>query len=160
MAALQLLCGKAGAGKSTLAGELARREGRLLISEDLWLSTLYRDEQKTIADYVRNAARLKSAFGPHIVELLRQGMSVTLDFPGNTPAARAWAKSLAEQAHAEVELHWLDASDSLCLQRLNMRNQQEEHPYKLSEAEFAHITSFFIPPDESEGLKIVRYQAA
>ncbi|WP_435930317.1 AAA family ATPase [Dryocola sp. BD613] len=160
MAALQLLCGKAGAGKSTLAAELAQREGRLLISEDRWLSALYQDEQKTLADYVRNAARLKTAVGPHIVELLRQGMSVTLDFPGNTPAVRGWAKSLAEQARVEAELHWLDAADSLCLQRINFRNQQGEHPYTLSEAEFAQIASFFIAPDESEGLKIFRYQAA
>lgn len=160
MAALQLLCGKAGSGKSTLADTLARQAGSVLISEDRWLSALYPDEQKSISDYVRHAGRLKAAIGEHIAQLLSRGLSVTLDFPGNTPATRAWARDIAQRVEAEVELHWLDASDSLCLQRINTRNQQGEHPYTLSEAEFAHITSFFIPPDESEGLNIVRYQTA
>lgn len=159
MAVLQLLCGKAGAGKSTLALALAQRDGQMLLSEDRWLSSLYPDEQKTLADYVRNASRLKTAIGPHIVELLHQDLGVTLDFPGNTPATRAWAKSLADEANANIELHWLDVPDSLCLQRINTRNQAGEHPYTLSEQQFAHITSFFVPPAESEGLRVVRHCA-
>ena len=49
-ATLHLICGKIAAGKSTLAAELASRPATLLISEDVWLSCLYKDEQKTIDD--------------------------------------------------------------------------------------------------------------
>jgi predicted kinase len=57
-ATLHLVCGKIAAGKSTLAAELASRPVTILISEDAWLSCLYKDEQKTIEDYVRNSRRL------------------------------------------------------------------------------------------------------
>ena len=81
---LYLICGKIGAGKSTLAKQLASRPGTLLISEDHWTSNLFADDLKTIEDYGRLSARLRAAMGPHIVDILRQGLSVVLDFPGNT----------------------------------------------------------------------------
>lgn len=46
-ACLHLLCGKAGAGKSTLAEALAATHRAILISEDIWLSRLFGDEMKT-----------------------------------------------------------------------------------------------------------------
>ena len=48
---LYLICGKIGAGKSTLARELRVATGELLISEDHWASNLFADDLKTIEDY-------------------------------------------------------------------------------------------------------------
>ncbi|MEH2567347.1 AAA family ATPase [Bradyrhizobium sp. AZCC 2289] len=78
---LYLLCGKIAAGKSTLALRLAARPATLLISEDHWTSTLFADDLKTIEDYGRYSARLRAAMAPHVVDILRQGLSVVLDFP-------------------------------------------------------------------------------
>ena len=50
-----MICGKIAAGKSTLARRLADAPATILISEDVWLATLYRDEQRTVADYARKA---------------------------------------------------------------------------------------------------------
>ena len=108
MPTLYLLCGKIGAGKSTLARELAARPATLLISEDHWTSHLFADELKTIEDYGRLSARLGAAMGPHIVDILRLGLSVVLDFPANTVRQRAWMRSLIDQAGVSHELHLLD----------------------------------------------------
>ncbi len=84
MPTLYLLCGKIGSGKSTLVHELASRPATLLISEDHWTSALFADQLKTIEDYGRLSARLRAAMAPHITDILRQDLSVVLDFPANT----------------------------------------------------------------------------
>lgn len=86
---LYLLCGKIAAGKSTLARRLAARPATLLISEDHWTSNLFPDELRTIDDYARLSARLRAAMGPHVVDVLRLGLSIVLDFPANTVRTRA-----------------------------------------------------------------------
>lgn len=62
---LHFLCGKIGAGKSTLAAELASGPGTMLLSEDRWLAALYPGEILDVADYGRCAARLRNAIGEH-----------------------------------------------------------------------------------------------
>jgi predicted kinase len=89
MPTLHLLCGKIAAGKSSLARRLAESPATLLISEDHWTSTLFAGDLKTIEDYGRLSARLRAAMAPHIVDILRQGLSVVLDFPANTVRQRA-----------------------------------------------------------------------
>jgi predicted kinase len=91
---LYLLCGKIAAGKSTLARRLAARPATLLITQDHWMSTLFPTEVRTIDDFARYSARLRAAIGPHIVDILRQGLSVVLDFPANTVTYRKWMRSL------------------------------------------------------------------
>jgi predicted kinase len=100
---LYLICGKIGAGKSTLAKQLASHPATLLISEDHWTSTLFAGDLQTIDDYVRLSARLCAAMGPHIVDILRQGLSVVLDFPANTVKNRHWMRSLIAQANVAHE---------------------------------------------------------
>ena len=88
---LYLLCGRIAAGKSTLARRLAARPGTLLISQDHWMSNLFSDDElKTIDDFARLSARLRAAMAPHVVDILRQGLSVVLDFPANTVTYRNW----------------------------------------------------------------------
>ncbi|WP_457326501.1 AAA family ATPase, partial [Roseateles sp. P5_E11] len=53
MTTLHFFCGKAGAGKSTVAARLAQADRLVLLSEDVWLSRLYGDELKTFDDYIR-----------------------------------------------------------------------------------------------------------
>ena len=78
---LYLLCGRIAAGKTTVANRLAIRPATVLISEDDWSSRLFPGELKTIEDYIRCSSRLRTAMGPHIVSLLKAGVSVVLDFP-------------------------------------------------------------------------------
>ena len=152
---LYLLCGKIAAGKSTLARRLAARPATLLISEDHWTSNLFSDDLRTIDDYGRFSARLRAAMGPHIVDILRHGLSVVLDFPANTVGNRNWMRGLITEANVVHELHLLDVPDTICKQRLQQRNRGGEHPFQVSEAEYDLFTSYFIPPGPDEGFNIV-----
>ena len=155
MTTLYLLCGKIGAGKSTLARQLAARPATVLISEDHWNATLFPDELRTIDDYVRYSARVRAALGPHVVALLKAGLSVVLDFQANTPAVRRWMRMLIDGAGAAHELHYLDLPDETCLRRLRARNAAGEHPYQVSDADFALFTRHFVPPTPEEGFNVI-----
>ncbi|MBT5109286.1 MAG: ATP-binding protein [Rhodospirillaceae bacterium] len=152
---LYLLCGKIASGKSTLARHLAAGAATLLISEDYWLSNLFTGDLNTIDDYARLSARLRTAMGPHIVDILQQGHSVVLDFPANTVEYRNWMRSLIDQAEVAHELHWLDVPDMICKQRLQERNSSGEHQFQVGEADYDLFTKYFVPPGPSEGFNIV-----
>jgi predicted kinase len=156
---LYLICGKIAAGKSTLARRLAAHPATLLISEDHWTSNLFADDLKTIEDYGRYSARLRAAIGPHIVDILRQGLSVVLDFPANTVRNRDWMRTLIAQANVAHELHHLDIPDTICRQRLRQRNASGEHPFQVSDAEYDQFTSYFVPPGSGEGFNVVVHAA-
>lgn len=155
MPTLYLICGKIGAGKSTLAKRLAARPATLLIGEDHWTSTLYPEELETIDDYRRLSARLRAAMAPHIVAILNAGLSVVLDFPANTLTQRGWMRELINESGAPHELHLLDMPDALCLERLHRRNESGEHPFLVTDEEFAQFTRHFVPPTPDEGFNIV-----
>ncbi|MDP9412656.1 MAG: ATP-binding protein [Pseudomonadota bacterium] len=153
-----MLCGKIAAGKSTLAARLAEAESTVLLSEDHLLARLYPGEINTIDDYVRCATRLREAIGSHIVTLLRQGVSIVLDFQANTLAARGWMRGLFEQAGARHQLHYLRTSDKTCRMRLQARNAAGTHDYQVSEAEFDLFTRFFVVPGPEEGFHVIQHR--
>lgn len=157
-AKLHFFCGKMAAGKSTLAKKLAQREGTILLAEDELLAKLFPDEIHEIADYIQYSARLKDALSEPICNLLSQGISVVLDFPGNTPKQRAWFRQLFEQAQADHELHFIDATDDRC--KLQLRQRSKDLPANApftTDAEFDAITAYFQSPTLEEGFHIVRY---
>jgi predicted kinase len=86
---------------------------------------------------------------------LKAGMSVVLDFPANTVANRRWMRSIVEDASADHELHFLDIPDETCKRRLRERNAAGEHPFQVSDSDYALFTSRFIPPTPDEGFNVV-----
>jgi predicted kinase len=156
---LHLVCGKIGAGKSTLCRQLAQAPGTVLISEDAWLAALYPAEIRSIADYLQRAALLRTVLTPHLQALLRARVSVVLDFPFNTVAARTWAREVFEAVAAAHRLHFLDVDDAVCKARLRARNARGEHPFQASDEEFEQITRHFVAPAPEEGFRVIRYAA-
>jgi predicted kinase len=154
---LHLVCGKIGAGKSTLTQRLADAPATVLISEDTWLAHLYPGEITSVADYVRCVRRLRAALTDHLCALLGAGLSVVLDFPANTPTSRAWMREVFERAGVAHELHYLDVPDVVCKQRLHDRNVAGTHPFAPTDAEFEEITRYFVAPAPEEGFHIVRH---
>ena len=89
------------------------------------------------------------------------GISVVLDFPGNTKAQRAWFRRLFEGANAEHELHFVDASDALCKRQLKDRTKDLPPGTAWTrDADFEAITVYFQPPSEDEGFNVVRHERA
>ena len=152
---LHFMCGKAGAGKSTLAAALARETGAVLLIEDVWMTRLYGDQLKVFDDYIRFSRKLKSAIGPLVIDLLRRGQPVVLDFQANTRAGRAWFRSLFEEAGAGHVLHVMATPDAVCLARIAQRNlERPEGSHPLTEQDFHHISSFFQAPEPAEGFEM------
>ncbi len=160
-AKLIFLCGKMAAGKSTLARDLARRENAVLLVQDELLESLFPGEITDIPEFVKYSSRLKGALAPHICSLLLKGISVVLDFPGNTKAQRAWFRRLFESADADHELHFVDASDALCKRQLRDRsNDLPPGSAWTTDEDFEAITVYFQLPSEDEGFNVVHHQRA
>jgi predicted kinase len=160
-AKLIFLCGKMAAGKSTLAKTLAEQENAVLLVQDELLDRLFPDEITDIPGFAKYSTRLKNALEPHVCALLSKGISVVLDFPGNTKAQRAWFRQLFESANAEHELHYVDASDALC--KIQLMERSKDLPAGTpwtTNAEFEAITVYFQPPSEEEGFNVVHHKRA
>jgi len=158
-AKLIFLCGKMAAGKSTLARDLAERHGAVLLAQDEFLDSLYPGEITDVPGFAKYSSRLRNALAPHVCALLSKGISVVLDFPGNTVAQRAWFRDLFERANVEHELHFVDASDAVCKSQLRDRSKHlpPGAPWT-TDAEFDAITVYFQPPSEEEGFNVIRHQ--
>ena len=156
---LHFFCGKMASGKSTLAAIIAKENNAILRSEDAWLSQLYSEEINDFSDYIKYSSRLKSVFSPHVQNLLLQGISIVLDFPGNTPSQRQWFRSIFESVKVNHLLHYIEASNELCKQQLKIRSQNLSSDTAFTtEAEFEAITQYFQPPKPEEGFNIKIYQ--
>ena len=156
---LHFISGRLAAGKTTLARRLVAEYRAVLFCEDVWLSKLA-DGISSFDDYLKWSRRCRSLMGPLIIDILRAGASVVLDFAGNRIEERAWARSLSEQAGSPHLLHFLDVDEEECLRRLLMRNHHKpEGLYFASttEAEFRAICKYFQVPTPEEGLTITTY---
>jgi predicted kinase len=157
MATLHFLCGKAGAGKTTLARELGRTLPAIVYVEDEWIATLG-FEVRALPDYLDAARRCRAMIARQVPELLRQGVSVVLDFAGNTVRDRAWVRSLFEAAGVDHVLHLLEASDDECLAAIHRRNAEQPPGIfygAVSDELFHAVTRHFAPPTPDEGFHVV-----
>jgi len=144
-----------GAGKSTLSKEISSKEGAVLLSEDEWLKTIYPDEIRNFDDYIKYSSRLKPMMKQHVQNILNAGVSVVMDFPGNTEKQREWFKELYTACGCNHKLIYLEASDNLCIKRIAKRAKtQPERALFDTEDVFHQVTSYFQPPLEKEGFNI------
>lgn len=158
-ATLYFMCGKMAAGKSSHAKVLAQTQHAVLLVQDDLLAALYPGEILTIPDFVKYSARLREALTPHITALLMQGISVVLDFPGNTRIQRQWFRALFEGANAEHELHFIDTPDDLCKRQLKQRSAAlPAGSAWTTDAEFEAITAYFQAPAEDENFRVILHE--
>src|SRR5439155_16752786 len=121
VATLHFVSGKAGAGKTTLARQIARTAPGVLICEDEWMFRLA-GPIDSLQQYLAAAARIRSVIAPLAVDLLKLGTSVVFDFAGNTVNDRQWVRSIFETATADHRLHYILADDGTCRARVRQRN--------------------------------------
>jgi predicted kinase len=158
MATLHFICGKAGAGKTTLARELGRSLPAVVVCEDEWIATLG-FTVRSLEDYVDASGRCQKLISSLVPDLLRQGVSVVLDFAANTVRRRKWVRSLFESAGADHVLHWIEASDAECLGNIHRRNDEKPPGVywgPVSDELFHAVSPHFVPPSAEEGFKVIR----
>jgi len=162
MATLHFICGKAGAGKTTLARALGRALPAIVFCEDEWIATLG-FEIRSLDDFLRASTKVRDVIGPLAGELLRLGTSVVFDFGGNTPRHRRWVRAVYEAAGADHVLHVIEASDEQCLANIHRRNDEQPAGVffgHVSDEIFHAVTVYFAPPQPDEGFRIERHAVA
>lgn len=158
---LFFLCGKMAAGKSTLAREIAERENAMLFVQDEWLDTLYPNLIVNVASYIEYSGRINSVLAPYLVALLSRGLSVVIDFPGNTRNQRAWFRSIIDRSGADHELHFLDTPDAICKAQLKARSAHLPPGTKwTTDADFDLISSHFKAPAADEQFNVIVHSRA
>jgi len=152
---LVLLSGKMGAGKSTRAKKISQECNAVLISEDEWLSTLYPNQIATFDDYLRYSSILKPLIKLHVLNILKTGTNVVMDFPANTINQRRWFKEVISEINAPNKLIYLKVSDDICLKQIERRRvEQPERASFDTESMFNKVTKYFQEPAHDEGFNI------
>lgn len=149
---LILFSGKMGAGKSTQSKRTSAERNAVLISEDEWLAKLYPNKISSFDDYIHYSLLLKPLVKSHVLEILKTGTSVVMDFPANTVKQREWFKELIIQAKVPHELIYLNVSDDICLKQIETRCLEQPERAKFdTESMFIEVTKYFQEPHQSEG---------
>ncbi|MCB1158131.1 MAG: ATP-binding protein [Leptospiraceae bacterium] len=152
---LFFFCGKMGAGKSTYSKKLVDELKAIYLSEDDWLSAIYPEEIKNFDDYIKYSSRLKPLLKEHVQRILHSGISVVMDFPGNTRQQRAWFKEIFSGAQIPHKLIYLKADDGLCLKRLEQRRKSSPERARFDTEEvFYQVSSYFQAPTDDEEFNI------
>jgi predicted kinase len=93
-----------------------------------------------------------------VVDVLTRGISVVMDFPGNTRNQRAWFRSIIDQAGVEHQLHFVDTPDDICKAQLKARSAHLPPGTKwTTDEDFELISSHFRAPEHDEAFTIVRH---
>lgn len=152
---LIFFCGKMGSGKSTYSKKLASELNAVLLSEDEWLSAIYPEEIKNFGDYIKYSSRLKPLLKGHVRRILHSGVSVVMDFPGNTKKQRSWFKEIFFEDQILHRLIYLQAEDQLCLKRIEQRRQDSPERARFDTEEVFHqVTRYFQAPTDDEEFNI------
>ena len=145
-ARLILTCGLPGAGKTTLARQLAADRGAVRLTKDEWLwalgSTPWDGPTRELVEH--QLWRLAQ-------EVLRLGLSVVLDFGLWARTERDEMRSVARDLGVGVELHYLDVPPDVLWRRIETRNFQppwDTHPIR--RADLDEWQSLFQAPDDAE----------
>jgi predicted kinase len=159
MATLHFICGKAGAGKTTLARELGRTLPAIVFVEDEWIDTLG-FEIGSLQEFQVASGKVRKLIGPLASDLLRLGVNVVFDFAGNTRKGRQWVRGIFEAAGADHVLHVIEATDEQCLANIHRRNEEKPagiYSGYVSDETFHAVTVHFLPPQADEGFVVRVY---
>lgn len=120
-----LLCGIAGAGKTTYAKKLeARGFVRLSIDEEVWTRFGRYSVDYPPSMYEQHSADAEAALERRLTELIGAGRAVVLDYSFWERATRERYKRLVVESGARWELVYLKATPALLRRRLAARRSR------------------------------------
>ena len=136
---------------------LAARDSAILFVQDGSLTRCIRARGQCRERH-EYSTRINRMLTPYVVDLLSRGMSVVLDFPGNTRNQRAWFREMIDRAAVDHELHYVDTPDDICKAQLEARSRHlpAGTPWT-TDADFELISSHFKAPAEDERFNVIRH---
>ena len=141
------MCGPAGAGKTTYARTLERTGfARLSIDEAAWAQGLF---VQPLPEPV--AARIEAQLADRLLELVRSGRDVVVDFSFWSRRKRAQYRSLLAAVGVQAETVYLATSREVVLDRVSARTGSHANEVVLDPATAAHYFDHFERPTEEEG---------
>lgn len=145
-ARLILTCGLPGAGKTTLATQLAADRNAVRLTKDEWLWALGSTpwDERTREKVEHQLWRLAQ-------EILRLGLSVVLDFGLWARIERDEMRNAARDLGVGTELHYLDVPTKELWRRIEARNSEppwDSQPIRRADLE--GWASAFQAPDDAE----------
>jgi predicted kinase len=150
MATLILICGMAGAGKTTLAKQLETSRQAFRLCPDEWIKAVIKDEaDKVELDRLRSP--IEALQWEVAQRLLQLGISVILENGFWGKEEREKYRLEAKALGARVELYYLDFAKEEIWQRIEYRNSEPSGlSFRIAREEFDSWWNGFTPPDAQE----------
>ena len=121
MAKAILICGKVSSGKTTYAGKLLKENYTVLLSVDeITLALFGQHAGEKHDDYVE---RTQNYLFEKSLRLIKNGISVILDWGFWTREGRKAARAYFEERGAQSELHYVSVTDEVWRGNIERRNE-------------------------------------
>lgn len=154
-AAIHLVIGSTGAGKSTYARTLAAERGAVRFAIDEWMAALFFPERPEDAGfdwYMPRIERCTEVIWDVASQVVGAGSSVVLEIGLTGRAERAAFYARVDGAGLPLRLHVVDAPVDVRWQRVDERNRARGETFSLevTRGMFDFVEGMWEPPDADE----------
>ena len=156
-AAVHLVCGATGAGKTTYAIDLTERLGGVRFSIDAWMTALFWMDSPLplVPEWsLERVERCYRQIGVVAVSVARRGVPAILDLGFSQRSSRARFAGLAREAGLAAQLHFVDVAVDERWRRVEARNSAKGATHQLDFAVtremFDFVEGMWEPPEADE----------